>query len=144
MERSKYVAKSGHAVFLIEDDAALQRLYKKGLDRYGHDVYVFGDAEEFVSFMRTANLPYATPEGKTIKYVIVSDFNLPGKNGADAMAEVAALELPIDLSTIGTSANTDNLYHFKQKGADAVVDKAALSMDSLDHMVRSLVARKAA
>ena len=137
MERTKYVAKTGHTVFLLEDDPTLQKLYKKGLDRYGHDVYVFGNAEDFVGFMSTANLKPTDAEGRLRKYVLVADYNLPGKNGSEAMAEVGRLPLVIDLHKIGTSANPDNLRRFKEKGADLVIDKAQLNMTSLDQVVRA-------
>jgi CheY-like chemotaxis protein len=87
------------SALLVEDDAAVRRLYRSGLALDGWTVSEAADGMEALRFLETMS-----PD------VVVLDLMLPGIDGVDVLAELAAhaqtRSIPVVVVT-GTARNLD-------------------------------------
>lgn len=132
-----YLAKSGHAILLVEDDRSLARLYARMLHMHGHDVYVMRSGDEFVRFMQGLHLHKFDEHAQDIKYVALVDCNLPGMDGDEAVAQARQTPDGGRIRYIGMSGLPDNLQRFRAKGIKDVVAKQDIDAETLDKLVRA-------
>lgn len=82
----------GRHVLVLDDDEAMGLVSAKLLERAGYQVSVFSDPEGALHAIRAAPEAYD---------VLVTDFNMSGRNGLDVVRELAAIRpsLPVVLSS---------------------------------------------
>ena len=125
----EYRAKTGKAIYFVDDDRMMQRLYSRALDLAGHDVYIFNDGEELINYLlETDHAPN----------VVVTDFNMPKKNGRD-VAEFIRQHYGDRVYVVGLTAEEKNIPLFYEAGAHIAMLKS-MSDDlskQLDDLIRA-------
>lgn len=127
-----------YRIYLVDDDKFLLDLYAIKFKNAGHDVEVFGTAEDFLKALRkdAAHVPDA----------ILLDLIMPGLSGFDALETVHKENLISQEKTkiiiLSNQGQDSDIEKAKQLGADGYIIKAsAIPSEVFDETIRILEKR---
>jgi DNA-binding NtrC family response regulator len=93
-------------ILVVDDELTSQAIIKKILSDAGHEVTTAGDSET------------ALEKIKEVKYdVVLTDFNMPGKNGIELTAEAVSIEPELVVILITAYASIKSVVEAVKLGA---------------------------
>ncbi len=119
-------------LLLVEDDVAIRTILKKGLQQFGYHVVSAASAEEALLMIESA--PFDA---------VVTDKNLPGKNGLDVARAVRAKSEDVVLVMMTGYSSRESAKEMQHLGADAYVTKPFDTVE-LATLVDQLILRRLA
>jgi EAL domain-containing protein (putative c-di-GMP-specific phosphodiesterase class I) len=121
-------------VLLVDDDAALRRVYARGLKDVGIEVETATSGEDACAALARARFD-----------VVVSDINMPGMNGVELLRAVRARDLDLPVVLMTADPQVETAMKAVQYGALRYMVKP-MSMRELERVIRhaALMRRMAA
>ena len=124
-----------YRIYLVDDDKFLLDLYAIKFKNAGHEVGVFGTAEDF---LKTLRKDAATPPD-----AILLDLIMPGLSGFDALETMHKENLISQSKTkiiiLSNQGQDSDIEKAKQLGADGYIIKAsAIPSEVFDETIRIL------
>ncbi len=129
-------AKPRRVVVVAEDDYALRTLVSDVLSFNGFTVYEVGNGMELTAAVERLGSHGAPPE------LIVTDIDMPRRDGLTAIAALGGAELPIPFIVITAFASDDARLRATSLGAAAVLSKP-FSLEQLSALALKLTRRDA-
>ena len=114
-------------ILVVDDNEKIRRIFKRILSKEGFDVHLAENAEEALSVI---NDSFA---------LVISDFEMPGMNGAELCREIKkrfGKRMPVII--VSSMISPERMIQIKKSGADDVLDKTS-GIDTLVTLVKKII-----
>ena len=114
-------------ILVVDDNEKIRRIFKRILSKEGFDVHLAENAEEALSVI---NDSFA---------LVISDFEMPGMNGAALCREIKKrFNERIPVIIVSGMIDSARTIQIKKSGADDILDKTS-GIDSLVTLVKKFI-----
>ncbi len=114
-------------ILVVDDNKTIRRIFKRALAEEGFDVHTAKDAEEALGIINDSFS------------LVLSDFEMPGMNGAELCSEIKKrFNKRIPVIIVSGMIGPERMVQIKKSGADDILDKTS-GIDSLVTLVKKFI-----